>query len=84
MPANDDWKEYESRRHHDALPRLRKAETADTRCLNQKIQYIADVLYFFIVSALRRDLRVGADLREQNALPNKTWKNAEFVGKARR
>ena len=34
------------------------------RRLNQKIQYIADVLYFFIVSALRRDLRVGAVLRE--------------------
>ena len=36
MPANDGWKEYESCRHHDALPRLRKAETADTRRLNQK------------------------------------------------
>ena len=55
-----------------------------SRRLNQKIQYIADVLYFFIVSALQRDLRVGAVLREQNALPYKTWKNVEFVGKARR
>ena len=42
-----------------------------SRRLNQKIQHIADVLYFFIVSALRRGLRVGAVLREQNALPNK-------------
>ena len=57
---------------------------ADTRRLNQKIQYISDVLYFFIVSALRRDLRVGAVLREQNALPYKAWKNAEFAGKVRR
>ena len=52
--------------------------------LTQKIQYIVDVLYFFIVSALRRDLRVGAVSREQNALPYKAWKNAEFAGKVRR
>ena len=55
-----------------------------SRRLNQKIQYIVDVLYFFIVSALRRDLRLGAVLREQNALPYKAWKNAEFAGKVRR
>ena len=55
-----------------------------SRRLNQKIQHIVDVLYFFIVSALRRDLRVGAVLREQNALPYKAWKNAEFAGKVRR
>ena len=28
---------------------------------------------FFIVSALRRDFRVGAVLREQNALPYEVW-----------
>ena len=48
------------------------------------MQYIVDVLYFFIISALRRDLRVGAVLRKQNALPYKAWKNAEFAGKVRR
>ena len=53
-----------------------------SRRLNQKIQYIADVLYFFIVSALRRDLRVGAVLRELNALPYEAWETANLTAKS--
>ena len=49
--------------------------------LTQKIQYIGGVLYFFIVSALRRDLRVGAVLREQNALPYEIWAMKNLTAK---
>ena len=37
---------------------------------------------FFIVSALQRDLRVGAVLREQNALPYGAWMPINLMAKA--
>jgi hypothetical protein len=37
--------------------------------------------FFYCFSVMQRDLRVGAVLREQNALPYKVWKTRDLTAK---